>query len=155
MYADDFIPIEGDEVFDEWLMDLDYASLSFYKPLPDAKLNYIIDYEGGLAQLSVINQLSESKAASAKYTALCKQLAATKIILKPGAAPLSLKTMDAMEPADVKNAMTTFSLSPNAGKELNRCKIMVLLLLDQDTETYKVMLAVGDEDAATGLMALF
>lgn len=155
LYSDNFMPIEGDEVFDDWLMDVDYASLSFYKPITGAKKNYIIDYDGGLAHLSVINDFDDEKAASAKYTSLCKQLAAIKITPRPGSTPLTLSTVDAMVPSDVENAVTTFSFSSNAGKGWSSCKVMVLLLLDSETETYKVMLAVGDEEAAVGLMALF
>jgi hypothetical protein len=155
LYEDGFSPIEGEEVFDDLLEEMDYSTHSFYKPLPFAKTNYIMEYDGSLAHLSVLYDLADGKAASAKYEALCKQLLATKITVKPGTPPLSLTTTDAKIPIDDANSVTNFGITPDTGKWWNRCKVMVVQLHHETNNTYKVMLAVGDEDAVEGLMLLF
>lgn len=155
LYNDNFSPVEGEELYDELLIDADYESKSFYKPLPGCKTSYLLEDDDGLAHLSVIYDLADENAAKAKYEALCKQLLAARVTPKAGSAPLSLTTKDLLTPDDPESSLTTFRLSPNTGKWWNDCSIMVIQVFDESSNTYKVMLGVGDIYAVESWLALF
>ncbi len=146
-YEAQFIPIEGEANFDELLMDADYVAESNYKPLPTAKRNYIMDLEDGFAHLSVVFETDDEKAAAARYEALCKQIAAINISLTKSTTVHKLTTKDLMKPEDMDRSMTTFNVSPASTKSRRLPSVMVMVLNDPSSDTYKVMLAVGDDFA--------
>jgi hypothetical protein len=149
-YGTEFAPIAGSENFDELLMDADFVTESYYKPLPTAKLNYIMDFDGGYAHLSVVFDGDDEKVAAAKYEALCKQLAAINLPLTKSTTPHKLTTQDDMKPKDTERSITIFTIIPASLKGWGMASVMVVLLNDPATYTYKVMLAVGDDYAVEG-----
>lgn len=149
-YEADYIPVEGVENFDELLIDADFVASSNYKPLPTAKDNYIMDFDNGFAHLSVVFEGEDEKTAAAKYEALCKQLAALNLQLTKTTTMHKLTTKDPMKPDDMDRSITRFSITPGSSKRWGLVSVMVVLLNDPASNTYKVMLAVGDDFAVEG-----
>jgi hypothetical protein len=105
-----------------------------------------MEYGDGSAHISVLYDLKDAQAASAKYESLCKQISTATLPLAKGGTPLRLTTKDPLKPVEMGKSITTFTLSPVSSK-YGMVSVMVVLLQDKETDNYKVILAVGDDFA--------
>lgn len=141
LYQDGFEPIEGAPIDDWSLGDLDNVYNSYYRMAPGAKENFLGEYDGDYVQLSILYKGTDAKAATAKYTALCNQLAALSITYK--GAPMKLTTTGKMMPADVNKSITTFSLTPDKPLKWLDFNVVVAQVKNPDTDEYVVVLGAG------------
>jgi hypothetical protein len=136
-----FEPVQGSNIEDWSLGEFDEINNSFYRMLPGTKGNFIGEYGGDVFHFCITYQGTDAKAASAKFTALCKQLAALTITGKGVA--MKLTTEDEMVPEDEDKSVAYFSLSPDKTLRWIDFNLMVTQVYNEDSGEYVVMFSAG------------
>jgi hypothetical protein len=144
----DYSPIKGGTTDHELFVDFDNVYEIPCKMLPGSKGDFLASIDGSFIHLAIMDEPADEKQASAKFTALCKQVAATSLSLgKPGAV-MKLSTTDKIVPANTEKAMASFSIGGDTGKHWQDIYVMVILLYSEYFDSYTILLAVGPDYAA-------
>jgi len=141
MFDAGYDPVQGSNMEDWSLGVFDAINSSYYRMLPGTRGNFIGEYSDDIFHFCIVYQGTDSKAASAKYSALCKQLAALTITGK--GVPMKLTTEDKMVPEDEDKAVTYFALSPDKNLRWIDFNLMMTQVYNEDSGEFVVMFSAG------------